>query len=199
MAFTKITSADRNGKGVTGLPDSPQLTTLALQTKFDELGNLGIDGLNDHIDELEGITAAANIGATVPTGLTADENIQSVLNALQIALGILDNTSHTHTNKSTLDSITASNKALYDRICGMLTSLTALQHTLSNSDTAIATCYAIKKYVDEQDHSTEIAGVAYPVGAVYECVNSVNPNGMFTGTWEMLSAEGGVYRWVRRT
>lgn len=40
MAFTdnKITQADLNGKGVTGLPDAPELSTEAMQKKFDEVG-----------------------------------------------------------------------------------------------------------------------------------------------------------------
>ena len=199
MAFTKITAADRSGKGVTGLPDSPQLSASALQAKFDELGNLGIDGFNRHVDELEATTAAMYIGASVPSGLTANENIQSILNSLQIAIGVVSGDRHTHSNKTVLDSFTADNKTLYDRICNMLTTITALQHALTISDTSIPTSYAVKKYVDEKDITAEVSSVAYPVGAIYECVNNVNPADLFPGgTWELLSSEGGVYRWVRR-
>lgn len=42
----KITSADRTGKGVTGLPDTPGLSTGDMQTRFDSLGNLAIDKFN---------------------------------------------------------------------------------------------------------------------------------------------------------
>lgn len=42
----KITSADRVNKGVTGLPDTPGLSTGDMQTRLDSLGNLAIDKFN---------------------------------------------------------------------------------------------------------------------------------------------------------
>ena len=51
MAFTdnKITQADLNGKGVTGLPDAPELSTEAMQKKFDELST---DVIVPHFNDL---------------------------------------------------------------------------------------------------------------------------------------------------
>ena len=46
----KITSADRTGKGVTGLPDTPGLSTGDMQARFDSLGNLAIDKFNAVVD-----------------------------------------------------------------------------------------------------------------------------------------------------
>ena len=46
----KITSADRSGKGVTGLPDTPGLSTGDMQARFDSLGNLAIDKFNAVVD-----------------------------------------------------------------------------------------------------------------------------------------------------
>ena len=37
MGFTKIETADLVGKGVVGLPDTPNLSTTAMQEKLDEL------------------------------------------------------------------------------------------------------------------------------------------------------------------
>ena len=82
MAFTKITDEDRNGKGNVGRSDTPQLSTYEMQAVLDELANLAIDGLNKHITEEEANTGAINIGATVPAGFEASENIQSVMNAV---------------------------------------------------------------------------------------------------------------------
>ena len=56
MSFTKITDADLVGKGVTGLPDTPGLSTTEMQKKFDELSkdviipafNKVVDALNDN-------------------------------------------------------------------------------------------------------------------------------------------------------
>ncbi len=42
----KITNADRLDKGVYGLPDTPGMTTAAIQERFDSLGNLAIDKFN---------------------------------------------------------------------------------------------------------------------------------------------------------
>ena len=46
----KISSADRAGKGVTGLPDTPGLSTGDMQARFDSLGNLSIDKFNALVD-----------------------------------------------------------------------------------------------------------------------------------------------------
>ena len=48
----KITSADRAGKGVTGLPDTPGLSTGDMQERFDSLGNLAIDKFNAVVDNV---------------------------------------------------------------------------------------------------------------------------------------------------
>lgn len=48
----KITSADRAGKGVTGLPDTPGLSTGDMQERFDSLGNLSIDKFNAVVDNV---------------------------------------------------------------------------------------------------------------------------------------------------
>ena len=54
MAFNKITDADLVGKGVIGLPDTPNLSTTEMQNKFEETSrdvdtpkiNEVIEGLN---------------------------------------------------------------------------------------------------------------------------------------------------------
>lgn len=50
----KITSADRAGKGVTGLPDTPGLSTGDMQARFDSLANLVIDFYNKMVDNVGG-------------------------------------------------------------------------------------------------------------------------------------------------
>lgn len=46
----KITAEDRLNKGVSGLPDTPNMTTAAIQERFDSLGNLSIDKFNALVD-----------------------------------------------------------------------------------------------------------------------------------------------------
>ena len=75
MAFTRIDRADYNGKGVIGLPDAPQLSTNAMQEKFEEISlDVIIPKHNTLIDELESATGASNIGTT-------NGNVQSEIDA----------------------------------------------------------------------------------------------------------------------
>ena len=75
MAFTRIDRADYNGKGVIGLPDAPQLSTNAMQEKFEEISlDVIIPKHNTLIDELESATGASNIG-------TRNGNVQSEIDA----------------------------------------------------------------------------------------------------------------------
>ena len=147
MAFSKITDADRLNKGVTGLSDTPNLETSEMQRKFDELANLSIDRFNNHIDEISANTGAANIGAAVPDGFTADNTLQSVINA--IARGTSDNTaiSHTHTNKSVLDLITAAVKAGYDHVSTVFGRITSVTQSVTDSTQAVPTGHAVVNYV----------------------------------------------------
>lgn len=69
MAFTKITAEDIANKGVVGLPDTPNLSTQAMEEKFDELAlDVLMPKHNDLIDELEAKEAAGNIGAVDALG-----------------------------------------------------------------------------------------------------------------------------------
>ncbi len=61
----KITSADRAGKGVTGLPDTPGLSTGDMQERFDSLGNLSIDKFNALVDCVGG--GVVNDDTKLPT------------------------------------------------------------------------------------------------------------------------------------
>ena len=61
----KITSADRAGKGVTGLPDTPGLSTGDMQARFDSLGNLSIDKFNAVVDSVG--DTITNDGLKLPT------------------------------------------------------------------------------------------------------------------------------------
>lgn len=61
----KITSADRAGKGVTGLPDTPGLSTGDMQARFDSLGDLAIDKFNAVVDSVG--DTVTNDGEKLPT------------------------------------------------------------------------------------------------------------------------------------
>jgi len=147
MAFSKITDAERIGKGVSGLSDTPNLETSEMQRKFDELGNMAVDGLNNLVDELSANTAASNIGIAIPEGVTASNNVQSVVNALAREAG--DNTAlaHGHTNKSVLDLITATVKERYDHVSALFARITNVAQSVSDDTAAVPTGHAIVNYV----------------------------------------------------
>lgn len=61
----KISSADRTGKGVTGLPDTPGLSTGDMQARFDSLANLSIDKFNAVVDAVGDVIS--NDDTKIPT------------------------------------------------------------------------------------------------------------------------------------
>lgn len=83
--------------GVRGLPDTPNLSAYDMQKKFDELATDVLRPAHDRlIDELEDTTAASSIGAEVPEGMVALNNVQDILNRV-------GRVSHSHDNLPILD------------------------------------------------------------------------------------------------
>ena len=56
-----IKSSDRVGKGVTGLPDTPGLSTGDMQERFDSLGNLAIDKFNAVVNSVGDVIENSSI------------------------------------------------------------------------------------------------------------------------------------------
>lgn len=80
MNYTKITSADTQGKGVVGLPDTPNLPVGELQAKFEELAtDVIIPKFNGLIDELD-----ANVGSAIQSPEITNIRI-STDNTLQVS------------------------------------------------------------------------------------------------------------------
>jgi hypothetical protein len=85
MSFNQILKDDLVGKGVTGLPDTPELSTTEMQRKFDELSlEVLVPKYNELVVTLLSIGAASLIGANAPSliGASAQNNIQSILDAI---------------------------------------------------------------------------------------------------------------------
>lgn len=142
MAFTKI---DRTGKGVTGLPDTPTLSTNDMQEKFDELGVLAVDGVNNLIDELEA-DGAASMGVYAPPGYT-DTELQSLLDNIATDVTANKAAKHTHPNKSLLDTLTQSIFDTLNRIATIFINITSVSPTVSDSNQILPTGHAIVNYV----------------------------------------------------
>ena len=158
MAFDKITQADLTGKGVIGLPDTPQFPTMQMQQKLDEIAlDVIVPKFNAVVDKLNDPAGADDTQVTDPT--TGEQG--SLNDALQnIEDENAENTRnrHNHANLGTLDEITAETKAEYDRLVTLLSAITAIQNVLSGATDEIptgkATSDAIQTVQDEVDLNT---------------------------------------------
>ena len=82
MAFTKITAEDLKSRGATTLPNQPAISAQELKEEFDAPAKeIVAPKVNNLIDELEDVTAAASIGAVAPSGMTGN-TVQAILNGL---------------------------------------------------------------------------------------------------------------------
>ena len=83
MAFNKITDADLVGKGVIGLPDTPNLSTTEMQNKFEETSrNVVIPKINEVIEGLNGSEVSNSSKAINPVSGN-EESFQNTFNALK--------------------------------------------------------------------------------------------------------------------
>lgn len=197
MAFKKITEEDRQGLGNVGQPDTPGLTTAEMQAVMDSLPNLAIDKHNELVDALNDVRAATNMGAEVPTGITAQANVQSILNAMVLNLALNTQSRHSHANKTALDSITQEALNDYNRLSILLTSILSLETSITDDDTALPTSGAVVDYVTNFDMKSKVLAAAYPVGSVYS-TKGTSPTTLFGGTWTLLDTDAsGVKRYER--
>ena len=195
--FEKITSDDRRGKGVSGLPDTPALETSEMQARFDSLPNLVIDKFNEFIDDINANTAALNIGAQVPSGYSAQENVQSILNAMVSDIKLNKENRHSHANKTALDTITQESLDKYTNIALMLDNILSVLPMVTNDNTAIPTSGAVYNFVRDFDYKQIVLRAAYPVGSVYSS-RGVSPSVVLGGTWEVIDTDSkNVTRYVR--
>lgn len=185
MAFDKITNADRAGKGNVGQPDTPALTTTEMQEQMDSLPNLVIEKFNALVDALNDTTAATNVGARVPTGLSVQANVQAIIDGMYTNLKLNTEARHTHANKSTLDGITSEMLESYNRLVGLLDGITAVTSLISATNSAVPTAGAVKEFVDTYDMRSKVLTYAWPVGSVYSG-RGVNPSTAFGGSWNVI-------------
>lgn len=197
MAFKKITDEDRLGKGNVGQPDTPGLTTAEMQEVMDSLPNLAIDKFNELVDALNDTRAATNMGAEVPTGISAQPNVQSILNAMVLNLALNTQARHTHPNKAALDSISQEALDDYNRLSIMLAAILSLETSITNNNAALPTSGAVVDYVTNFDMRNKVLAAAYPVGSVYSTTGT-NPTTLFGGTWTLINTDTqGVKRYER--
>jgi len=197
MAFKKITDEDRAGLGNVGQPDTPGLTTAEMQAVMDSLPNLAIDKFNELVDALNATTAAVNMGAEVPSGISAQPNVQSILNAMVLNLALNTQARHTHANKAALDSISQDALNGYNRLALMLLPIESVEVAITDNGAAVPTSSAVVNYVTNFDMRAKVLAAAYPVGSVYSTTGT-SPTTLFGGTWNLLDTDAsGVKRYER--
>ena len=148
MAFTTITSADLVNKGVTSLADTPDMEASELKQRFDSLGNLCVSKIKTLVEELEAETASISLGATVPSGITAAKNVQSIINALNVIVQQNTENRHSHENKAVLDTISSDVKSGYDQTVLKFNTVTSVEMQVHDSDSEIPTSGAVVDYVN---------------------------------------------------
>lgn len=79
MTIAKITDAERKNVRVEGLNDVPGLDTRAMQQRFDGLGNLAIDKLNEVIDGVNSLSKASTIVTTITNDKGEALDVNTVL------------------------------------------------------------------------------------------------------------------------
>jgi hypothetical protein len=190
MAFSTITPEQQAAIGVTGLPDTPELDTSAMQQKFDEKGDAAIDWIRTFVAELEADTAALDIGCSVPTGIQSSAaKLQSVINVIASLAKDASDKSHAHANKATLDAISSEVKSGYDALVSVLGTINALDTSeLVPSETAIPTSYAVAQYILAVDISNKILQKVFPVGSVY--IGPSSPATFVGGSWTQVNDVG---------
>lgn len=70
MAISKITNKERDNVRISGLADRPGLTKEAMQQRFDGLGDLAIDKVNELVDQVNDLTNRMSDSEGKPISLT---------------------------------------------------------------------------------------------------------------------------------
>lgn len=146
--FTKITSEDRADKGVSGLPDTPDMTAAKLQERFDSLANLAIDAINRLSHELGLDSAASKIG-------TANGTLQSWISSCQTA--VQQNTRNISANSLAITSLETDTSNLAEQISTLKTGHESLANTYYSVDKVPSTLLDLKNRVGDLEKNYDSA------------------------------------------
>ena len=90
MAISKITNAQRDDVRIYGLADRPGLTKEAMQQRFDGLGDLAIDKLNEVVDKVNSLENATSIKTTYVDQAGNTMTVGAVLDDLYKKIALLE-------------------------------------------------------------------------------------------------------------
>ena len=184
MAFTHITPADLTGKGVVGLPDTPQLSALAMQQKFDEIAtDVIVPKFNDLADELEN-SAGGSLNVTDPTTSTTD-TLQNALDHIEAENALNTADRHNHANKATLDDIDATTKQGYDDLVTLMTNITGIDDVaLSSDNDKIPTSKSVDDAIDTVQAEVSLNTAARHTHTNKSVLDAIT--GTMTTAWDAL-------------
>lgn len=184
MGFTKITPADLQGKGVVGLPDTPQLSALAMQQKFDEIANdVIVPKFNNLVDELD-TQGGTNIEVTDPTTSTTD-TLQNALDHIEAENALNTADRHNHANKATLDDIDATTKQGYDDLVTLMTNITGIDDVaLSSDNDKIPTSKSVDDAIDTVQSEVSLNTAARHTHTNKSVLDAIT--GTMTTAWDAL-------------
>lgn len=194
MSFSNITQEDLVNRGVTGLPDTPNLSTADMQRKFDELAlDVVIPKFNKLLEDLASATAAANIGANAPEGMTG-ETVQALLDSFYTVVQACEGAKHAHENLDVLDSMTTEIYANIDHIIAILGDITNITDTVTGSSTEIPTGKAIAEYIQVLGGGDMLKSIYDPDGdgvvvAAEEAGNAERLGGQLPNYYQSVTAD----------
>ena len=90
MVISKITNKERDNVRVYGLADRPGLTKEAMQQRFDGLGDLAIDKLNEVVDKVNSLENATSIKTTYADQDGNTMTVGAVLDDLYKKIALLE-------------------------------------------------------------------------------------------------------------
>lgn len=173
--ITPIDPDDLVGKGVTGLPDAPELDVLDMQKKFDELSK---DIIIPHINQMcSEINAAVDDAASTAHGEVLTETSRA-----QTAEGTLSDTITAETNRATgaegeLSTAIGAEKTRAELAEGLLSTAIGNEKTRAegvegNLSDAIA-AEKSRAELAEGTETTRATGVENAIKAGYECLTGL--------------------------
>ena len=161
--FTKITTEDKSEKGVSDLPDTPNLTATQLKERFDSLALLAIDAINRLIDELQATSAASKIG-------TANGTLQSWMSSCQTA--VQQNTRNISANSLAITSLETDTSNLAEQISTLKTGHESLANTYYSVDKVPATLLDLKTRVGVLEENYD--STSESIGMLIDRISNIN-------------------------
>lgn len=134
----------------------------------------------------------------MPSGISASDNVQGILNTIAFTVNSMSSKSHQHANKAVLDGISQALKDGYDKVSNTFSGADTFDQTVEDSTTSVPSGAAIVSYLKGIDVKKIVVDIVYPVGSVYMSAMNISPSSVLGGTWETINLGiASVFAWKR--